>query len=380
MKKNELAKKSRKLLSAILTGTVLITSVVPESLIWAADVEMQEFEDGEDNEDVIFEAAEEPAEEPETEDIEESGEVEIQDLSESQDEDDTEDAVEVEEDFTDGVALFSSGSEMAVGTAAANTISPGEDVTITSGGTYTVQGGTYTNSISINTAEEVTLEIAGEITVERDPFITVKNACKELKIMNNQNYKVTMKRITLLDNKNATVTFEGGIYEGRSKGQSGSINIISNDGIINLKNVKIKVTDVVPAKKERVRIVDNFDGTLNIQDGTTLDNGGARASVVEGGTVNMYGGTITSSEGTGFGILDPDVAKIVGGKISNFKTGPGIAYSTEQKGPLTIGNVTFENNDSDIALVPSSEKNLSYKMTSKGLQVFINFIGLNTHI
>lgn len=73
---------------------------------------MQEFEDGEDNEDVIFEAAEEPAEEPETEDVEESGEVEIQDLSESQDEDDTEDAVEVDEDFTDGVALFSSGSEM----------------------------------------------------------------------------------------------------------------------------------------------------------------------------------------------------------------------------------------------------------------------------
>ena len=366
MKKNELVKKSRKLLSAILTGTVLITSVVPESLIWAADVEMQEFEDGEDNEDVIFEAAEEAAEEPETEDVEESGEVEIQDLSESQDEDDTEDAVEVEEDFTDGVALFSSGSERAVGTAAANTISPGEDVTITSGGTYTVQGGTYTNSISINTAEEVTLEIAGEITVERDPFITVKNACKELKIMNNQNYKVTMKRIALLDNKNATVTFEGGIYEGRSKGESGSLNIIWNDGIINLKNVKIKVTDVVPAKKERVRIVENFDGTLNIQDGTTLDNGGARAAVVEGGTVNMYGGTITSSEGTGFGIFDPDVAKIVGGKISNFKTGAGIIYSLEQNGPLTIGNVTFENNDSDIALVPNSEKKLIIQDDFKG--------------
>ena len=163
MKKNELVKKSRKLLSAILTGTVLITSVVPESLIWAADVEMQEFEDGEDNEDVIFEAAEEPAEEPETEDVEESGEVEIQDLSESQDEDDTEDAVEVEEDFTDGVALFSSGSEMAVGTAAANTISPGENVKITSGGTYTVQGGTYQPSksgvIIIDTTEKVTLEI-----------------------------------------------------------------------------------------------------------------------------------------------------------------------------------------------------------------------------
>lgn len=192
MKKNELAKKSRKLLSAILTGTVLITSVVPESLIWAADVEMQEFEDGEDNEDVIFEAAEESAEEPETEDVEESGEVEIQDLSESQDEDDTEDAVEVEEDFTDGVALFSSGSEMAVGTAAANTISPGTgEVTITSGGTYTVQGGTYQPSksgvIIIDTTEKVTLEIAGKISMpgyDKGCFISIENACKELTIIN----------------------------------------------------------------------------------------------------------------------------------------------------------------------------------------------------
>ena len=66
MKKNELAKKSRKLLSAILAGAVLTTSAVPESLVWAADVDVQGFGDGEDNEDVIFEAAEEPAEEPET--------------------------------------------------------------------------------------------------------------------------------------------------------------------------------------------------------------------------------------------------------------------------------------------------------------------------
>ena len=226
MKKNELAKKSRKLLSAILTGTVLITSVVPESLIWAADVEMQEFEDGEDNEDVIFEAAEEP----ETEDVEESGEVEIQDLSESQDEDDTEDAVEVEEDFTDGVALFSSGSEMAVGTAAANTISPGENVKITSGGTYTVQGGTYTKTgprdpfggvITIDTTEKVTLEITGNINMPGDDdgcFISIENACKELTIINE--YTVNVDNNVFLNNKNkdATVTFEGGTYEALTGG------------------------------------------------------------------------------------------------------------------------------------------------------------------
>lgn len=39
MKKNELAKKSRKLFSAILAGAMLTTSAIPESFVWAADVE-----------------------------------------------------------------------------------------------------------------------------------------------------------------------------------------------------------------------------------------------------------------------------------------------------------------------------------------------------
>ena len=38
MKKIELAKKSRKLFSAILAGAMLTTSVIPESFVWAADV------------------------------------------------------------------------------------------------------------------------------------------------------------------------------------------------------------------------------------------------------------------------------------------------------------------------------------------------------
>ena len=39
MKKNELAKKSRKLFSAILAGAMLTTSVIPESFVWAAEAE-----------------------------------------------------------------------------------------------------------------------------------------------------------------------------------------------------------------------------------------------------------------------------------------------------------------------------------------------------
>ena len=373
MKKNELVKKSRKLLSAILTGTVLITSVVPESLIWAADVEMQEFEDGEDNEDVIFEAAEEPAEEPETEDVEESGEVEIQDLSESQDEDDTEDAVEVEEDFTDGVALFSSGSEMAVGTAAANTISPGTgEVTITSGGTYTVQGGTYQPSksgvIIIDTTEKVTLEIAGKISMpgyDKGYFISIENACKELTIINKYTVNVDNNIFLINKNKDATVTFEGGTYEALTKGE---VPIIENGGVVNLKYVKFNVTD--SEKYGNGMIVRNFcsnldlDGTINIQDGTILDNRGAKElPCIWRGTVNMYGGTITSSEEKGStGIEAPNI-KVVGGKISNFFEAVHGSYKNTS---ITIGNVTFENNSNEILLVGNSEKQLIIQDDFKG--------------
>ena len=366
MKKNELAKKSRKLLSAILTGTVLITSVVPESLIWAADVEMQEFEDGEDNEDVIFEAAEEP----ETEDVEESGEVEIQDLSESQDEDDTEDAVEVEEDFTDGVALFSSGSEMAVGTAAANTISPGTgEVTITSGGTYTVQGGTYTKTgprdpfggaITIDTTEKVTLEITGNINMPGDDygcFIRIENACKELTIINEYTVNVDNNPFLINKNKDATVTFEGGTYEALT---DGGVPIIQNGGVVNLKNAKFNAT----GSFDYGVIVNNgwfgSDGTINIQNGTILDCGGntgigGDACIIRG-TVNMYGGTITSpssKKGTITIGINAAKIKVVGGKIQNFDW--GIYLEGQTNVSATIGNVTFENNDCDIVMDPGKK-------------------------
>lgn len=378
MKKNELVKKSRKLLSAILTGTVLITSVVPESLIWAADVEMQEFEDGEDNEDVIFEAAEEaaeePAEEPETEDIEESGEVEIQDLSESQDEDDTEDAVEVEEDFTDGVALFSSGSEMAVGTAAANTISPGENVKITSGGTYTVQGGTYTKTgprdpfggvITIDTTEKVTLEITGDINMPGDDdgcFISIENACKELTIINE--YTVNVDNNVFLNNKNkdATVTFEGGTYEALT---NNGVPIIQNGGVVNLKNAKFNATGSLDYGII-VRNRFDSDGTINIQNGTILDCGGNTGmyeACIVSGTVNMYGGTITSTSSKKGSIgIDAAEIKVVGGKIQNFDWGIYLEGRTNVS--ATIGNVTFENNNCDIVM--SSGKKFTIQDDFKG--------------
>lgn len=371
MKKIKFAKKSRKLFSAILAGAMLTTSVIPESFVWASEAE--EVQGFEDNEDVIFE----PAEEPETEDIEESGEVEIQNLSDSQYEDDTENAVEVEEGFTDGVALFSSGSEMAVGTAAANTISPGENVKITSGGTYTVQGGTYTKTgprdpfggvITIDTTEKVTLEITGDINMPgygKGCFISIENACKELTIINKYTVNVDNNIFLINKNKDATVTFEGGTYEALTKGE---FPIIENGGVVNLKYVKFNVTD--SEKYGNGMIVRNFcsnldlDGTINIQDGTILDNRGAKEQpCIWGGTVNMYGGTITSSEEKGAtGIQAPKI-KVVGGKISNFSEATHGFYKNTS---ITIGNVTFENNNNEILLVGKSEKQLIIQDDFKG--------------
>ena len=335
MKKIELAKKSRKLFSAILAGAMLTTSMIPESFVWAAETEeVQGFGDGEDNEDVIFESAEEFV---------------------------AEDAVE--EDFTDGVALFSSGSEMAVGTAAANTISPGENVKITSGGTYTVQGGTYTKTgprdpfggvITIDTTEEVTLEITGNINMPGDDdgcFISIENACKELTIINE--YTVYVDNNVFLNNKNkdATVTFEGGTYEGLT---DGGVPIIQNGGVVNLKNAKFNAT----GSFDHGIIVKNGwfdnDGTINIQNGTILDCGGDTGigeGCIVGGTVNMYGGTITSTSSKKSPItigINAAKIKVVGGKIQNFDW--GIYLEGQTNVSATIGNVTFENNDCDIVM------------------------------
>ena len=332
MKKNELAKKSRKLFSAILAGAMLTTSAIPESFVWAAE-DVQGFGDGEDNEDVIFESVEEFV---------------------------AEDAVE--EGFTDGVALFSSGSEMAVGTAAANTISPGTgEVTITSGGTYTVQGGTYQPSksgvITIDTTEKVTLEITGNINMSGDDkgcFISIENACKELTIINKDTVNVDNNSFLINNNKDATVTFEGGTYEGVT---DFAIPIIGNGGVVNLKNVKFNATGSIYYYGN---IVQNYwfdlKGTINIQDGTILDNGSGDVPCILGGTVNMYGGTIRSSKIKGdSGITAPNI-KVVGGKISNFYE--AIENSGDENVSITIGNVTFENNSRDILLGKNSEKKL----------------------
>ena len=263
---------------------------------------------------------------------------------------------------------------MAVGTAAANTISPGENVKITSGGTYTVQGGTYTKTgprdpfggvITIDTTEKVTLEITGDINMPGDDdgcFISIENACKELTIINE--YTVNVDNNVFLNNKNkdATVTFEGGTYEALT---NNGVPIIQNGGVVNLKNAKFNATGSLDYGII-VRNRFDSDGTINIQNGTILDCGGNTGmyeACIVSGTVNMYGGTITSTSSKKGSIgIDAAEIKVVGGKIQNFDWGIYLEGRTNVS--ATIGNVTFENNNCDIVM--SSGKKFTIQDDFKG--------------
>lgn len=97
MRKKDLAKKWRKVFSAILAATMITTSVVPESLVLAADVEeTQGFGDGES---LGFESGQD--------EVSDGNSEENQNVPETQDED-SDDTENGEDGFTDGVEAFSS--------------------------------------------------------------------------------------------------------------------------------------------------------------------------------------------------------------------------------------------------------------------------------
>ena len=109
MKKNELAKKSRKLFSAILAGAMLTTSVIPESFAWAAEAEdVQGFGD---SESMGFESTPDPV----TGDGEAGENQEVSDFQGISDIQNGNAMVNMEEGFTDEIASFSSnGSDIPV--------------------------------------------------------------------------------------------------------------------------------------------------------------------------------------------------------------------------------------------------------------------------
>ena len=242
-----------------------------------------------------------------------------------------------------------------------DTISPGNNVTITTGGTYKIAGGTYTapyksGVININTTEEVTLEITGNINIKGGDgryLIDVQNACKELKIINESHLVHGECRLLQNNNEKAIVTFMKGTYSFESE-----VLPIWNRGVVNLKQVGFEVACDGGRSGGIIHNLDNKDnpnigGTVYIEDGTRLESHGGGVSCIVGGIVNMRGGTITATldnpmcNGIAYGIRARH-ATVVGGTIENFSQGI-IAPNTNVKA-IIGGKITFKNNSRDILL------------------------------
>ena len=440
MKKNELAKKSRKLFSAILAGAMLTTSAIPESFVWAADVE--EVQGFEDSESMDFGSTPNPV----TGDGEDRENQEISDFQGASDIQNGNDMVEMEEGFTDEIASFGSNDSdtpvesgfqslasveelqkrinalptveefknLADGTtvdgstlnqaqtdvyAEAQDIADKLDllseeelglvdvsrlealfgyfngmteeladmptpigpvtsgsVTIDHGGTYIIQGGTYTTEktpIIIKTSEDVTLNIVGNIEMTRARcFIIVENGSQNVTICNDK-YTVNTDAGGVLINKGntSTVTFKGGIYTqvfGGSAYNNYSTYMIFNRGTVKFYDVTLKTTGNGNNNRDGT-IVDNKNGTVNIYAGTTIDGGAKninRPYAVIEGNIYMEGGTITSQSGEYNGIFGNNV-KMVGGIIKNCQHAI-MGYKSEN---IVLGSyATFENNSADIML------------------------------
>lgn len=435
MKKIELAKKSRKLFSAILAGAMLTTSVIPESFVWAAEAE--EVQGFGDSESMGFESTPDPV----TGDGEAGENQEISDFQGASDIQNGNDMVEMEESFTDEIASFGSNDSdtpvefgfqslasveelqkrinalptveefknLADGTTVdgstlnqaqtdvyaeaqdiaeklellseneqgmvdvsrleelfeyfngmteelADTPTPigpvtSGSVTIDHGGTYIIQGGTYTTKktpIIIKTSEDVTLNIVGDIEMTSAwCFITVENGSQNVTICNDK-YTVNTDAGGVLHNKGntSTVTFKGGIYtkaSGVSEYKNYSPCMIKNLGTVKFYDVTLKTT----GNGGEGTFVDNANGTVNIYAGTTIDGGAKKVgrpyAVVEG-NIYMEGGTITSQSGEYDGIFGNNV-KMVGGIIKNCKQA-----ITGDKSIVLGSYATFENNSADIRL------------------------------
>ena len=432
MKKNELAKKSRKLFSAILAGAMLTTSVIPESFVWAAETE--EVQGFGDSESMGFESTPDPV----TVDGEDRENQEISEFQGVADIQNGNDMVEMEEGFTDEIASFGSNDSdtpvesgfqslasaeelqerinalptveefqnLADGTTVegstlnqaqtdvyaeaqdiaeklellseneqgmvdvsrleelfeyfngmteelADTPTPigpvtSGSVTIDHGGTYIIQGGTYTTKktpIIIKTSEDVTLNIVGDIEMTSAwCFITVENGSQNVIICNDKN--TDAGGVLHNKGKTSTVTFKGGIYtkaSGVSEYKNYSSCMIKNLGTVKFYDVTLKTT----GNGGEGTFVDNANGTVNIYAGTTIDGGAKKVgrpyAVVEG-NIYMEGGTITSQSGEYYGIWGNNV-KMVGGIIKNCKQ----AIAGDKS--IVLGRyATFENNSADIRL------------------------------
>ena len=231
---------------------------------------------------------------------------------------------------------------------------------IQSGGIYNIKEGQYVtekNAIAVYTKNPVTLNITGNITgSEKVALITAQQEDADLTIQSNANYTVSAGNADVFTNGSGTARINGGIYEATTDTAAPVIGNVCG-GVLSVRNATIRVTGT----KDSGQAITNSDSTLNIYDGTVIDNGPmAEYDCIANGIVNLYGGTITAGAKKSAAIR-ADKAIVTGGTIQNSKYGIYVRYKAL---PAEIdGNVIFENNTEDVHLDPGQTFTLTDKYT-----------------
>ena len=224
---------------------------------------------------------------------------------------------------------------------------------ITSGGTYTVKGGTYSGQIKIDTTSAVTLNIDGDITTaSSNPLIKVLSACSNLTINGNGNTLKNTSSYNLANviniSTNATVHIN-------------DCNLVSNGGptISQTAGTLYIESGYYKRTGSSGQVVSSPGGTLYIQGGTIENAGssGTSDTVAIGGKLYMTGGTIISPKSAAIrSKVSGASMSVTGGTIKNSLYG----VKVESNNPAcTIGNVTFTGNTNDVYLGSGQKFTLS---------------------
>lgn len=229
-------------------------------------------------------------------------------------------------------------------------------------GVYNLSGGTYTGGYIAITkfANDVTINLLGDITVPTatldsnglpNAFIQVWNG--SLTINGNGHTVKAEKDFNLIvGSEGVTITLNGGTY--KAPVQKYPVLVQSNGGTLSLYGTTVAVAETAKAGQ----CIRNDGATLKIYEGTIIDNGPvADYNAVVNGTVEMNGGTICSKNSAAIRAkYNTDNFQLNGGTIENSKYGVKVLNNPDDNpdvtiGPnVTIGNVTFRNNTTDIYL------------------------------
>ena len=238
-------------------------------------------------------------------------------------------------------------------TKAAKTITPADVLNAKDGhyciqesGVYDLAGGKYTTGyIDVaTTANNVTINLLGDITVEdaSKVFITVRKCTLTIN-GNGHTIEALSDTNLIVSEDGGTITLNGGTY--KAPVESYPVLGQSNGGTLSLYGTTVAVAETAKAGQ----CIRNGGATLKIYEGTIIDNGpvGDHDAVVNG-IVEMNGGTIRSNKSAAVRAKNnTDKFQLNGGTIENSKYGVEVRDNNPD---VTIGNVTFRNNTTDIYL------------------------------